>query len=110
MNQTNPLVHSGQDELKKKLQLCEIKLRNISIVYAFVTGCVTNKNGGQAPLQGSWACGASAHPTSLTHREKRVPSPHKLSEDEARELDQECYERFIKVNAKHITDGQVSGS
>ncbi|XP_064597789.1 LOW QUALITY PROTEIN: oxidation resistance protein 1-like [Liolophura sinensis] len=32
--------------------------------------------------------------------------PRKLSEEEAKELDQECYERFIKVNVKHITDGQ----
>lgn len=31
----------------------------------------------------------------------------KLSEEEAKELDQECYERFIKVSVKHITDGQV---
>ena len=30
-----------------------------------------------------------------------------LSEQEAKKLDQECYERFIKVNVKHITDGQV---
>lgn len=33
--------------------------------------------------------------------------PRPLSEDEARKLDQECHERFIKVNVKHITDGQV---
>ncbi|XP_060065002.1 nuclear receptor coactivator 7-like [Ylistrum balloti] len=38
-------------------------------------------------------------------------SPHKLSEEEAKQLDQECHERFIKVRVKHITDGQgvVSG-
>ena len=30
-----------------------------------------------------------------------------LSEEQAKRLDQECYERFIKVNVKHITDGQV---
>ena len=30
-----------------------------------------------------------------------------LTEDQAKRLDQECYERFIKVNVKHITDGQV---
>ena len=34
--------------------------------------------------------------------------PRPLSEDEAQKLDQECHERFIKVNVKHITDGQVS--
>ena len=33
--------------------------------------------------------------------------PHKLDEDEIQQLDQDCYERFIKVNVKHITDGQV---
>ncbi len=31
-----------------------------------------------------------------------------LSEEEAKKLDQECLQRFIKVNVKHITDGQVS--
>ena len=31
-----------------------------------------------------------------------------LSDEEARRLDDECHERFIKVNVKHITDGQVS--
>lgn len=38
-------------------------------------------------------------------------SPQKLSEEEAKQLDQECHERFIKVGVKHITDGQgvVSG-
>ncbi|XP_071142987.1 oxidation resistance protein 1-like isoform X1 [Mytilus edulis] len=37
--------------------------------------------------------------------------PHVLDEDEIQQLDQDCYERFIKVNCKHITDGQgvVSG-
>ena len=33
--------------------------------------------------------------------------PRPLSDDDARRLDQECHERFIKVNVKHITDGQV---
>ena len=33
--------------------------------------------------------------------------PHKLSEDEVEMLDKECLERFIKLNVKHITDGQV---
>ena len=51
-------------------------------------------------------------PTPLTSptEKNEFHAPHKLSEEEARELDQECFERFIKVNAKHITDGQVSGS
>ncbi|XP_033727121.1 oxidation resistance protein 1-like isoform X2 [Pecten maximus] len=45
--------------------------------------------------------------TSPIHDE----SPQKLSEEEAKQLDQECHERFIKVGVKHITDGQgvVSG-
>ncbi|KAK2171656.1 hypothetical protein NP493_1048g00055 [Ridgeia piscesae] len=40
-----------------------------------------------------------------------VDPPHPLSEEEVKRLDEECYERFIKVNVKHITDGQgvVSG-
>jgi len=33
--------------------------------------------------------------------------PHKLSEDEVQQLDQDCMERFIKLRVKHITDGQV---
>ncbi|XP_064652642.1 nuclear receptor coactivator 7-like isoform X7 [Lineus longissimus] len=33
--------------------------------------------------------------------------PQPLSEEEAQKLDRECYERFIKLNVKHITDGQV---
>ena len=32
---------------------------------------------------------------------------HHLSEEEAKQLDKDCTERFIKVNVKHITDGQV---
>ncbi|XP_021364268.1 oxidation resistance protein 1-like isoform X2 [Mizuhopecten yessoensis] len=38
-------------------------------------------------------------------------SLQKLSEYEAKQLDQDCHERFIKVCVKHITDGQgvVSG-
>ena len=31
-----------------------------------------------------------------------------LSEEEARQLDQECHARFIKLSVKHITDGQVT--
>lgn len=37
------------------------------------------------------------------------PPPHKLSEDEVNQLDQDCMERFIKLKVKHITDGQVRG-
>lgn len=33
--------------------------------------------------------------------------PHKLTEDEVQQLDQDCMERFIKLRVKHITDGQV---
>ena len=33
--------------------------------------------------------------------------PHKLSDEDVQSLDQECFERFIKINVKHITDGQV---
>ncbi|XP_048250781.1 oxidation resistance protein 1-like isoform X3 [Haliotis rufescens] len=46
-------------------------------------------------------------------KEKVEPAvPQKLSDEEAKQLDQECYERFIKINVKHITDGQgvVSGT
>lgn len=41
-----------------------------------------------------------------------LQSPHPLSEDEARRLDEECYERFIKVCTKYISDGMgmVSGT
>ena len=48
-------------------------------------------------------------PTPLSSPKQTVEFeiPHKLSEDEANKLDQECHERFIKVNVKHITDGQV---
>ncbi|XP_055997401.1 nuclear receptor coactivator 7-like isoform X6 [Ostrea edulis] len=45
--------------------------------------------------------------SSPTEEKTEFHVPHKLSEEEARELDQECYERFIKVHAKHITDGQA---
>ena len=34
--------------------------------------------------------------------------PQALSEEEARNLDEECLERFIKVSVKYITDGQVT--
>lgn len=39
-----------------------------------------------------------------------VDLPHPLSEEKVKQLDEECYERFIKVSVKHITDGQVSSS
>ncbi|XP_074656479.1 oxidation resistance protein 1-like [Tubulanus polymorphus] len=32
-------------------------------------------------------------------------TPRPLSDDEAKRLDRECHERFIKLNVKHITDG-----
>ncbi|XP_041360796.1 oxidation resistance protein 1-like isoform X3 [Gigantopelta aegis] len=32
--------------------------------------------------------------------------PHKLTDEDVQYLDQECFERFIKINVKHITDGQ----
>ena len=38
-----------------------------------------------------------------------LPLPQ-LSEEKAREHNQECYDRFIKVNAYIITDGQVNRS
>nr|KAG5691349.1 hypothetical protein BaRGS_033398 [Batillaria attramentaria] len=34
-----------------------------------------------------------------------LPSPHPLSEEEARKLDEECHERFLKLCAKYITEG-----
>ncbi|KAK3087028.1 hypothetical protein FSP39_000610 [Pinctada imbricata] len=50
-------------------------------------------------------------PVSSPKQDAQFEVPAKLSEEEATQLDQECYERFIKVNVKHITDGQgvVSG-
>ena len=33
--------------------------------------------------------------------------PHQLSEDEARKLDEECHERFIKLGAQFIVDDKV---
>lgn len=33
--------------------------------------------------------------------------PRRITEEEARKLDEECVSRFLKFDAKHITDGQV---
>ncbi|XP_052765571.1 oxidation resistance protein 1-like isoform X4 [Mya arenaria] len=38
---------------------------------------------------------------------EEIGPPHKLSEDEVQQLDQDCMERFIKLRVKHITDGQT---
>lgn len=50
-------------------------------------------------------------PVTSPKEEEEFVIPHKLDEDEVQQLDQDCFERFIKVNVKHITDGQgvVSG-
>ncbi|XP_050391747.2 nuclear receptor coactivator 7 isoform X1 [Patella vulgata] len=50
-------------------------------------------------------------PVSPPH-DPEILLPHKLSEDEVEVIDKECLERFIKINVKHITDGQgvVSGT
>ncbi|XP_060560372.1 nuclear receptor coactivator 7-like isoform X4 [Ruditapes philippinarum] len=45
-------------------------------------------------------------PASPTAFDFEVVAPHKLSEDEVQQLDQDCMERFIKLKVKHITDGQ----
>ncbi|XP_053382496.1 nuclear receptor coactivator 7-like isoform X4 [Mercenaria mercenaria] len=45
--------------------------------------------------------------TSPTAFDFEVVTPHKLSEDEVQQLDQDCMERFIKLKVKHITDGQI---
>lgn len=45
--------------------------------------------------------------SSPTAFDFEVVAPHKLSEDEVQQLDQDCMERFIKLKVKHITDGQV---
>uniref|UniRef100_T1JKI4 Oxidation resistance protein 1 n=1 Tax=Strigamia maritima TaxID=126957 RepID=T1JKI4_STRMM len=39
------------------------------------------------------------------------PRTHILTEDEEKNLDKDCIERFLKINVRHITDGQgvVSG-
>ncbi|ELU17867.1 hypothetical protein CAPTEDRAFT_218966 [Capitella teleta] len=39
-------------------------------------------------------------------RAQKAEVPQALTDDEAKRLDEECYERFIKVQVKHITDGQ----
>lgn len=111
MNKKNPLVHSGQDELKKKITalwnktkkyfyFCMPLLQDVPLIK------MADKPPSRVPGH------VERVPTPLTSptEKNEFHAPHKLSEDEARELDQECYERFIKVNAKHITDGQVSGS
>ena len=36
--------------------------------------------------------------------------PRPLSHDEAEYLDQECFERFIKINSMYITEHDVSRS
>lgn len=46
----------------------------------------------------------SSSPTAFDFE---VVAPHKLSEDEVQQLDQDCMERFIKLKVKHITDGQT---
>ncbi|WAR17472.1 NCOA7-like protein [Mya arenaria] len=43
---------------------------------------------------------------SPVNKPKMIGPPHKLSEDEVQQLDQDCMERFIKLRVKHITDGQ----
>lgn len=35
-----------------------------------------------------------------------VDPPRRITEEEARKLDEECVSRFLKFDAKHITDGQ----
>lgn len=32
---------------------------------------------------------------------------HHITDEEAAKLDEECLEKFLKINVKHITDGQV---
>ena len=89
MNQRNPLVHSGQDELREKI------------------AALWNKTKKYFLGMWSWFPRPLASPTEKN--EFHAPSLfHKLSEEKARE--QECTDRFIKVKAKHITDGQVSRS
>ena len=50
----------------------------------------------------------SPPPSALPQFQPRVQLPRTLSEDEARKLDEECYERFIKVCAQYICEGFVS--
>ena len=50
-------------------------------------------------------------PTSAVPKDdSKVQLLRTLSEDEARKLDEECYERFIKVCAQYICEGFVSVS
>ncbi|XP_023932512.1 oxidation resistance protein 1 [Lingula anatina] len=45
-------------------------------------------------------------PSSPPQEVHEIEPPKPLSEDEAKKLDEECYERFIKLNVRYITDGQ----
>ncbi|XP_067666112.1 nuclear receptor coactivator 7-like isoform X3 [Haliotis asinina] len=89
---------------------------NICNVVTFFGYDITLHNTGDVPL----VCMADKPPARVPgHVERQIslpkekePVPQKLTEEEAKQLDQECYERFIKINVKHITDGQgvVSGT
>ena len=46
--------------------------------------------------------------SAVPKTDSKAKLPHMLSEDEARKLDEECYERFIKVCAQFICEGLVS--
>ena len=59
-----------------------------------------------SPVRGSMLPGHAERQEGVV----TLDPPHPLSEVEVKRLDEECYERFIKVNVKHITDGQVSWS
>lgn len=64
------------------------------------------------PFQ-DWKLMARGKGPGLAERQKSTESPitghiPPPSEDQVKQLDEECSERFIKVTVKHITDGQVS--
>lgn len=46
-------------------------------------------------------------PTSQKDPKNEATSPTLSQEEEERKLDEECHKKFLKVNVRHITDGQV---
>ena len=68
----------------------------------------TPVNSPKSPLSPAKGPGVAERvaPVTMTAHETGPARP--LTEDEAHRLDQECLQRFIKINVKHITDGQVS--
>jgi hypothetical protein len=59
---------------------------------------------GHAEIQStSFSAQTSKKTTSVLSRANTVASRHTLSEEEAKQLDQECMARFLKINCKIVT-------